>query len=86
MGLACYLSVHQCDGVVFDDLAALNEKLSNKTGVGELVNFYNDDPAPTNFDGWIKQTGGRVSLSRVEGHKFAGYFGCVEVWYCWDYR
>lgn len=82
MGLACYLTVHQAEGVEFKDLPALNAKLAKAYGINELVDF--DTPPPAEFDGWLKQEAdGSVLLSNCEEHTFQGYEPTVEVWGCW---
>jgi len=82
-----YLSTHQCEEVVFDDLAALNAELENDIYVSELLLFEEyDSVAPENFVGFVNQTpeGQVVFISKYDADgATAAYSGAnVSVYGC----
>lgn len=83
MVLACYLTVHQNEGIVFKDLDELNKTLVENSAIRELVEF--DDPNPEDFEGWISQNeDGSILLNERDEAYFGGYNDRIQVWYCWD--
>jgi hypothetical protein len=78
-----YLAVHQNEGVVFDDLAALNADLMKDHYIAELMDFYT--PPGPEFIGLVQQEvrAGPVLFASNEEHTFEGYKDkYVNVWGC----
>ena len=65
MSLYVYIHIHQDENVVFDDIAKLNEELTNG-GVSGLwlgVEDFAHLPSKTTFDGFVRQEDGHTEFS-----------------------
>lgn len=82
MGLQIVLSLHHFEGVVFDDLTALNDDLLNNTSFGEL---YSDDCVPhPAWNGVFIQNGpDDLKIVCRWDSDFLGYEDDTMVWGCY---
>ena len=88
MSSICYLSVHQCEGVVFDDVAKLNSDLDALGGTSQLLDpeeFEYWDFPKSELNGFVKQddTGQVLFTGRQDGQwegyktEYVSVYGCV---------
>lgn len=86
MSSITYLHVHQCEGVVFDDISAMNAEL-DAAGADELLNPLDieawNQPQST-LNGFVMQEAdGSVKLAGIMEHEWNGYASeFVSVYSC----
>lgn len=82
MGLQIILNLHQVEGVVFDDLSALNDELFNNTSFGELYHDY--CASEPGWKGVFVQNGpDDLEIAGRWDSDFTGYGSNTEVWGCY---